>query len=81
MALRWYNPTADQWNIDFATPNVGTLSAVPGVGEFKNGRLTFYDQEPINGRAVLVRFEIGERAQTLQSRGRRFQTMAERPGK
>ena len=58
LALRWYNPTAHQWNIDFATPNVGTLGAVPGVGELKDGRLTFYDQEPINGRAVLVRFVI-----------------------
>ncbi len=58
MALRWFNPTTHEWNIDFATPNVGMLGAVPGVGEFKNGRGDFYDYEPINGKSVLVRFSI-----------------------
>ena len=28
------------------------------VGEFRDGRVDFYDQEAINGRAVLVRFSI-----------------------
>src|SRR5579859_710305 len=55
LSLRWYNPAAHQWNLDFATPNVGTLG-IPGVGEFKNGRADFYDQEPFNGKAILVRF-------------------------
>jgi hypothetical protein len=58
MALRWYNPTAHQWNVDFATPNVGTPGAVPGVGEFRNGRADLYDQEEINGKFVWVRFSI-----------------------
>jgi hypothetical protein len=58
LALRIYNPKSHQWSINFATPNVGTLGAIPGVGEFRNGRADFYDQEPINGRAVLVRFSI-----------------------
>jgi hypothetical protein len=57
MALRWFNPTAHEWNIDFATPNVGTLGN-PGVGKFRNGRGDFYDFEPINGKSVLVRFSI-----------------------
>ena len=57
MALRWFNPTTKEWNINFATPGVGTLG-VPGVGEFKNGRCTFYDYELIGGRSVLVRFSI-----------------------
>jgi hypothetical protein len=57
IALRWYNPAAHQWYIDFATPNVGTLG-IPGIGEFKNGRADFYDYEPINGKSVLVRFSI-----------------------
>ncbi len=57
MALRWYSPVAHQWNLDFATPEIGVLG-IPGVGEFKNGRVDFYDQEPINGRSVLVRFSI-----------------------
>jgi hypothetical protein len=57
ISLRWYNPAAHQWNLDFATPNVGTLG-VPAVGEFKNGRADFYDEEPLNGKAILVRFSI-----------------------
>ena len=58
MALRIYNPSTGQWSINFATPQVGTLSASPGIGAFHDGRVDFYDQEEINGRAVLVRFSI-----------------------
>jgi hypothetical protein len=58
LALRVYDPESHQWSINFATPNVGTLGAVPGIGEFRNGRADFYDQEAINGRAVLVRFSL-----------------------
>ena len=67
LSLRWYNPTAHQWNLDFATPNVGTLG-IPCVGEFKNGRGDFYDVEPINGKSVMVRFSIwGITADSAQS--------------
>jgi hypothetical protein len=67
LALRWFNPTTHEWNIDFATPGVGTLG-IPGIGAFKNGRADFYDYEPINGRSVLVRFSIwGITADTAQS--------------
>ena len=58
LALRVYNPTTRQWSVDFATSGVGKLGDVAGVGEFKEGRIDFYDQEPINGRAVLVRFSV-----------------------
>ena len=57
LSLRWYNPSAHQWNLDFATPGVGTLG-IPCIGEFKNGRAVCYDYEPINGKSVLVRFSI-----------------------
>jgi hypothetical protein len=57
LSLRWFNPVTHEWNIDFATPQVGTLG-VPGVGTFKNGRADFYDYEPIGGRTVNVRFSI-----------------------
>jgi hypothetical protein len=57
LSLRWYNPDAHQWNLDFATPNVGTLG-IPGVGEFRAGRGNFYDQEAYDGRMILVRFSI-----------------------
>jgi hypothetical protein len=67
LALRWFNPNTHEWNIDFATPNVGTLG-IPGVGEFKNGRGNFYDQEQINGKYILVRFSIwGITPDTAQS--------------
>jgi hypothetical protein len=57
LSLRWFNPVTGEWNLDFATPNVGTLG-IPGVGRFNNGRADFYDYEPINGRSVLVCFSI-----------------------
>jgi hypothetical protein len=57
LSLRWYNAAAHQWFLDFATPNVGTLG-IPGVGEFKDGRGDFYDQETIGGKSILVRFSI-----------------------
>jgi hypothetical protein len=57
LSLRWFNPATHEWNLDFATPNVGTLG-IPCVGEFKNGRGDFYDYELIGGRSVLVRFSI-----------------------
>jgi hypothetical protein len=58
LALRWFNPVMHEWNLDFATPQAGTLGSVPGVGSFKDGRAEFYDYEPIGGRSVLVRFSI-----------------------
>jgi len=57
LALRWFNPNTHEWNLDFATPNVGTLGE-PGVGQCKNGRCDFFDQEEINGRYVWIRFSI-----------------------
>jgi hypothetical protein len=57
MGLRIYSPISHQWSLNFATPNVGTLG-IPGIGDFTAGRGEFYDQESINGRAVLVRFSI-----------------------
>ncbi len=55
--LRVYNPDAHQWNIYFTNPATGVLGP-PSVGEFKNGRGEFYDQEMYNGRAILVRFAV-----------------------
>ena len=54
LSLRLYNPESHQWSLNFANARVGSLS-VPTVGEFKNGRGEFYDQEPFNGRMILVR--------------------------
>jgi hypothetical protein len=54
LSLRLYNPQSHQWSLNFASSAGGALG-VPTVGEFKNGRGEFFDQEPINGRMVLVR--------------------------
>ena len=54
LSLRLYNPQSRQWSLHAANSSSGTLS-VPTVGEFKNGRGEFFDQEPFNGRIILVR--------------------------
>jgi hypothetical protein len=57
--LRLYNPESHQWSLNFSNSASGTLSQ-PTIGEFKNGRGEFYDQETLNGRAILVRFVISD---------------------
>ena len=57
--LRLYNPQSHQWSLNFAGSSGGVLSQ-PTIGEFKNGRGEFYDQETLNGRAILVRFVISD---------------------
>jgi hypothetical protein len=55
LSLRLYNPQSRQWSLNFASSNVGAFSQ-PMIGQFKDGRGEFYDQEPFNGRAIWVRF-------------------------
>lgn len=55
--LRLYNPQSRQWSLNFANAATGSVGQ-PTIGEFKDGRGEFYDQEDFNGRAVLVRFLI-----------------------
>lgn len=62
MNLRLYNPQARQWSLNFASPASGGFGQ-PTVGEFKDGRGEFYDQETLNGRAILVRFVISRVAE------------------
>ena len=57
--LRLYNPETHKWSLNFASSKGGTLGT-PTVGEFKNGRGEFFDQEDFNGRTVLVRFIISD---------------------
>jgi len=59
LSLRLYNPQSHQWSLNFANSNDGTLSQ-PTIGEFKNGRGEFFDQETLNGRAIYVRFVISD---------------------
>ena len=57
MSLRLYNPQSGQWSLNFVNAADGVLTQ-PTIGEFRNGCGEFYDQEPLNGRAILVRFVI-----------------------
>jgi len=59
LSLRLYNPESQQWSLNFAGSGGGTLSQ-PTIGEFKNGRGEFFDQEIFKGRAILVRFVISD---------------------
>jgi len=57
--LRLYNPQSQQWSLNFASSSGGTMSQ-PTIGEFKNGRGEFFDQETLNDRAIFVRFVISD---------------------
>lgn len=56
-SMRLYNPQAHQWSLNVASSRGGAFGT-PTVGEFKDGRGEFYDQETFNDRAILVRFVI-----------------------
>ena len=59
LSLRLYDPESRQWTLNYANSGNGRLTP-PTIGEFRDGRGEFYDQETINGRAILVRFVISE---------------------
>jgi hypothetical protein len=61
LTLRLYNPQTRQWSLYWANSKNGTLEQ-PTIGQFKNGRGEFLDQEPSgpNARAILVRFVWAE---------------------
>jgi hypothetical protein len=57
--LRLYNPQSHQWSLNFSNAAAGTMTT-PTIGEFKDGRGEFYDQEMLGERAILVRFVISD---------------------
>jgi hypothetical protein len=59
LSLRLYNPQSRQWSLNFSNSAGGTMSP-PSIGEFKNGRGEFFDEETLEGRAILVRFVISD---------------------
>jgi hypothetical protein len=59
LSLRLYNPQSRQWSLNFSSRAAGTLS-VPTIGGFRNGRGEFFNQESLDGRAILVRFVISD---------------------
>ncbi|HZJ43599.1 MAG TPA: hypothetical protein VFD63_07525, partial [Pyrinomonadaceae bacterium] len=59
VSLRLYNPVSRQWSLNFANVVDGSLTP-PSIGEFRNGRGEFYNQDSLNGRSILVRFVISD---------------------
>jgi len=58
LSLRLYNPQSRQWSLNFASFRNGMLTA-PVYGSFDaKGRGTFYGQDMLDGRAIMVRFVI-----------------------
>jgi len=57
--LRLYNSRTGQWSLNFSSSGSGSL-AQPTVGEFRNGRGEFYNEETLDGKAILVRFVISD---------------------
>jgi hypothetical protein len=57
VTLRLYNPETHKWSMNIANSATGVLSP-PAIGGFSNGTGEFYDQEDLNGRAILVRFKV-----------------------
>lgn len=55
MTLRLYSPTAHQWSLYWANQKNGRFD-IPTIGEFKDGRGEFFDQEVFEGRTILVRY-------------------------
>lgn len=52
--VRMYDPRSGQWSLNGADSADGTLEA-PMYGTFSNGRGTFYGQDAVDGRTVLIR--------------------------
>ena len=60
LSLRLYNAQSGQWSLNFSSSGSGNLSLPPAIGEFKNGRGEFFNQETFNGKDILVRFVISD---------------------
>src|SRR5678815_1397987 len=57
LSLRLYDPQARKWSLNFANIGDGKLTT-PSVGEFKNERGEFFNDDTFNGRPIRVRFLI-----------------------
>ena len=55
MTVRTYDSKSHEWNIYWANALKGVFEK-PMVGQFRDGRGEFFDQEDFAGRAIFVRF-------------------------
>jgi hypothetical protein len=58
LTLRLYDPQAHQWRLYWANASQGVLTSPVSMGEFKDGRGEFYDQETLDGKIILVRHKF-----------------------
>ena len=59
LSLRLYNPEAHQWSFNVAISGTGAMEP-PAIGEFKNGRAEFIEQQAYKSRSILVRFSVSD---------------------
>lgn len=57
LTLRLYNPQTGKWSMNISSSAAGVLSP-PAIGGFEGGHGRFFDQEPYNGRTILVRYDV-----------------------
>ena len=63
LSLRLYDPASRQWNIYWSNARDGSLGPAM-IGQFRNGRGEFYNQELFEGKAVYVRFIFSDITKT-----------------
>ena len=49
-----YDPAAHQWSQNYVDSSEGRMEP-PSIGEYRDGKLEFYSQEFVDGRATLLR--------------------------
>lgn len=59
LSLRLYNPETRQWSLNYSNSATGTLTP-PVYGGFTNGEGIFFGVDTVDGRAVLVKFEVSQ---------------------
>jgi len=57
VSLRLYQPANGQWTLHFANLANGLMTE-PMQGSFQHGQGTFFGEDTVNGRKILVRFLI-----------------------
>src|SRR4029453_18259902 len=55
VTLRLYDPQSRQWRLYWANASQGMLTFPPAIGQFRDGRGEFYDQETFNGKNIPAR--------------------------
>lgn len=54
MTMRFFDPKSRQWSV-YLADSVNGFQLPPMIGEFKDGRGEFYDQEPFEGKSIFCR--------------------------